>query len=396
MRVLISGAGVAGPTLAYWLLRYGFEPTLVEQAPQLRAGGYIIDFWGVGFDVADRMELLPEIRRAGYMVRQVDIVNSRGRRISGFPVDALTRVVQGRYISLPRSALAAAIYQAVAGRMVCIFGDSIARMEPAARGVRVGFANGTEGDFDLVIGADGLHSRVRELAFGPHAQFEKYLGYQVAAFEAEGYRPRDELTYVMYLEVGQQAGRFALREDRTMFLFTFADPTNEASACHGIQAQKAFLRRRFSRSGWECPQILDALDRARELYFDRVSQIHMGPQAGSWTRGRIALTGDAAFCPSLLAGQGCALAMVAAYILAGELHRAGGDYAAAFARYQERFAPLALQKQTSALRFAGMFAPKSRISMQLRNGVMNLMRVPWVAQWAAGRSLADNFTLPEY
>ena len=156
------------------------------------------------------------------------------------------------------------------------------------------------------------------------------------------------------------------------------------------------MRQRFGNSGWECPQILDALDAANDLYFDRVSQVHMGVEAGSWTRGRVTLLGDAAFCVSLLAGQGSALAMVAAYILAGELHRAGDDYATAFAQYQNLFAPFVLKKQKMALRFGGTFAPKSKLSMFLRNQVINLLRIPWVADLAAGRDLADKLPLPDY
>jgi 2-polyprenyl-6-methoxyphenol hydroxylase-like FAD-dependent oxidoreductase len=342
------------------------------------------------------MGLLPQIRRDGYVAQEVRIVNPSGKRISGFSVESLSRVVQGRYISLARSDLAASIYNAIEGKVETIFNDSITQIEQTAEGVHVAFETGIARDFDLVIGADGLHSRVRELAFGPQNRFEKYLGYKVAAFEVEGYRPRDELVYVMYTEVGQQVGRFAMRGDRTLFLFTFAAPQIEDTTIDDIQAQKALLRNRFAKSGWECPKILDALDGVKELYFDRVSQIFMGPQTGSWNRNRVALVGDAAFCVSLLAGQGCSLAMTAAYILAGELHRAGLDYATAFARYQERFAPFVLQKQKSALRFAGTFAPKSKFSMFLRNRVINLMKVPLIANLAAGRDLADNLTLPEY
>lgn len=395
MRILISGAGIAGPTLGYWLAHYGFRPTIVEKAPKLRTGGYIIDFWGLGFEIANRMGLLPEIRRKGYMVREVRIVGKTGRRIAGFPATAFARVTQDRYISLARGDLAASIFGAIEDKVEAIFNDSIARIEEGAGGVHVVFETGKGRDFDLVIGADGLHSRVRELVFGPQSQFEKYLGYKVAAFEVKGYEPRDELVYVMYTEVGQQVGRFAMHGDRTMFLFIFADPAIDGMT-GDIQAQKAILRKRFGNSGWECPQILDALDTASELYFDRMSQVHMGPRTGSWTRGRICLTGDAAFCVSLLAGQGSALAMVAGYILAGELHRAGDDYATAFARYQERFEPFVLKKQKTALRFAGTFAPKSKFSMFLRNQVMNLLRLPWVADIAAGRDLADKLALPEY
>jgi len=395
MRVLISGAGIAGPTLAYWLAHYGLEPTIVEKAPKLRTAGYIIDFWGRGFDVADRMGLLPEIHRQGYMVREVRIVDRSGKGIAGFPAEAVARLAEGRYISLARGDLSACIFGAIEGKVESIFNDSIARIDQTAQGVRVRFETGTVRDFDLVIGADGLHSRVRELVFGPQSRFEKYLGYKVAAFEVRGYRPRDELVYVMFKEVGQQVGRFALHGDRTMFLFIFADDEPDGNI-DNIQSQKALLRKRFGNRGWECQQILDALDSTNDLYFDRVSQIRMGTQTGSWTRGRVALLGDAAFCVSLLAGQGSALAMVGAYILAGELHRAGSDYAAAFARYQDRYEPLVLKKQKAALRFAGIFAPKSRFSMFIHNQVMNLLKIPLVADLAAGRELADNLRLPSY
>jgi 2-polyprenyl-6-methoxyphenol hydroxylase-like FAD-dependent oxidoreductase len=179
-----------------------------------------------------------------------------------------------------------------------------------------------------------------------------------------------------------------------MFLFTFAD--HSVQAPEDLPAQKALLRKRFENSGWESRQILDALDESREIYFDRVSQIRMDPQQGLWTRGRVTLVGDAAFCVSLLAGQGSALAMVAAYILAGELYRAKGDYAAAFTRYQEQFAPFVLQKQDAALGLAGSFAPKSKFSLFLRNQVMKLLSIPVVANLVFGRGLADKITLPAY
>lgn len=262
--------------------------------------------------------------------------------------------------------------------------------------MRVQFESGLERDFDLVIGADGLHSRVRELVFGPQKQFEKYLGYKVAVLEVKGYRPRDELVYVMYTEVGQQVGRFAMRDDRTMFLFLFADEPAGGAAMEDTEAQKSLLRKRFGHSGWECPQILDALDGASDLYFDRVSQIRMGQEPASWSRGRVTLVGDAAFCVSLLAGQGSALAMVAAYILAGELSLARHDYTTAFSRYQERLQSFVSQKQKGALYFAGTLAPKSRLSMFLRNQIMQLLTIPWIADLAVGRDLSDKFELPEY
>ena len=392
--MLILGAGVAGPTLAYWLAHFGFEPTVVEAAPHLRTGGYIIDFWGAGFDIAERMGLLPQIQSKGYKVQELRVVNREGKRVAGFPVDAFFRLTHGRYVSLPRTELASSIFSTIDGQVGTIFGTTVDQIEQTSAAVRVRFTSGETQEFDLVVGADGLHSRVRELAFGPEKNFEKYLGFKVAAFVVDGYQPRDELVYVMYTEVGQQAARFTMRDNQTMFHFTFADANVDGP--RDAEGQKAQLRKRFENSGWECPQILSTLDSTDDFYFDRVSQIRMAPEQGLWSRGRVTLVGDSAFCVSLLGGQGSALAMIAAYILAGELSRCKGDYATAFARYQNLFGPFVQKKQDAALRFASSFAPKSKFALYLRNQIFNLMAIPWIANLALGSGLADKIDLPNY
>ena len=215
-KILISGMGIAGPTLAWWLLRHGFEVTLIERAPTLRQGGYVIDFWGLGFDVAGRMGLVADLVREGYDVRELRLVGSNGRRVGGFDASVFARLTGGRYVSIERSSLARLISERIEGRAETIFDDSITGLDEDGQGVEVTFAKEPARRFGLVIGADGLHSEVRELVFGPQAQFEHHLGYGVAAFEMAGYRPRDEGVYVSYSLPGRQVARFALRGDRTL------------------------------------------------------------------------------------------------------------------------------------------------------------------------------------
>src|SRR6516162_1594068 len=223
MRIIINGAGIAGPTLAYWLRQASHEVLLVEAAPQLRRGGFVNDFWGVGYDVAEKMGLLPRIRDLGYQVREVRFVDRHGRKRGGFSSEVFRRLLNGRFTTLRRSDLAVTIYGALEGTVETIFGDSVASIEETGHRVRVRFDHASPREADLVVGADGLHSRVRRLVFGPDAGVEVSLGYHVAAFEVEGYRPRDELVYLGCGVPGRQIYRFSMREDKTLFLFVFRD-----------------------------------------------------------------------------------------------------------------------------------------------------------------------------
>lgn len=392
MRIIINGVGIAGSALAYWLRKAGHEVVLVEQASQLRSGGYIIDFWGIGYDIAEKMGLIPRIREFGYQVRKVRFVDRHGHKCGGFSTEALGRLLKGRFTSLRRSDLAMTIYQALNGQVETIFGDSVAGIESNGRSVRVSFDHAAPREADLVIGADGLHSRVRQLAFGPQAVHEVPLGYHVAAFELDGYWPRDELVYVSFGVPGRQISRFTMRDDKTLFLFVFRDEYLPAGNLSDEQERKAALTSAFADVGWECPRILAAMAGASGIYFDRVSQIRMD----RWATGRTALIGDAAACVSLLAGEGTGLAMGEAYVLAGELGICRGDYSAALTCYQERLMPFLKRKQNSAARFASSFAPRSAFGISFRNLVTRFFGLPLVMDFFVGRALSDDVELPAY
>jgi 2-polyprenyl-6-methoxyphenol hydroxylase-like FAD-dependent oxidoreductase len=391
-KVLISGIGIAGPTLAYWLGRNGFEVTLVEAAPHLRTRGYVIDFWGTGYNVAERMGLVPALERTGYKVKELRLVNSEGKRVGGFDVDVFRRLTDGRYVSLPRGDLAALIYDLIKDRHEAMFGDQITAIEQTETCVEVAFEHSPPRAFDVVIGADGLHSEVRRLVFGPQERFETYLGYAVAAFEARGYRPRDEDVYVSYSVPGKQIARFAMRDDSTLFLFVFRKQAPLAPDALDLAAKKQILHVEFSSAGWECKQILAALDQTDDLYFDRVSQIRMD----AWSRGRVGLLGDAAFCVSLLAGQGSALAMAGAYILAGEMAREDAAPEGAFARTHDILRDFIAGKQKAAEDFASSFAPSTWAGITFRNVLTRTFKIPFVANLVLGPMLLDRLTLPDY
>jgi 2-polyprenyl-6-methoxyphenol hydroxylase-like FAD-dependent oxidoreductase len=391
MRILISGAGIAGTTLAWWLCRDGHDVFLVEKAPRLRTGGYVIDFWGLGYDVAEKMGLRESLHARGYAINELRFLDHRGRIRSGIRTDALRDTLDGRFTSIRRSDLAALVFDALPEGLVTLFGDSVTDLEERSGGVQARFEQAPPLSVDLVIGADGLHSRVRALAFAEAGTPEIGLGYHVAAFEASGYRPRDELVYVTHGIAGRQVSRLALRDDVTLFLLVVDDDHLPAARLDDHASQKTALRRAFRDVEWECPRILDVMEDASELYFDRVSQIRL-PR---WTCGRIALIGDAAAAVSLLAGEGTGLAMAEAYVLAGELQVAR-DPGVAFERYEARLQPFLRRKQIAACRFAASFAPRSALGIKVRDLLAHLLRVPWLARRLVSQTLRDDLRLPEY
>ena len=357
--------------------------------PRSATGGYLIDFWGLGYDVAERMGVLAKLLERGYLMERMRFIGEHGRETASLDVGPMRETLNGRFTSLARSDLSAALLGACAG-IPAHYGVSVSAIEDAGGAAVVTLSDGRTERFDLVVGSDGLHSHVRAAVFGPEEQFETFLGCYVAAFRVTGYPRRDELTYVMHTVPKRQVARVSLRNNETLILLICRSELVDGNPSPG--EQKDALRRAFGDMGWEVPEILDRMDDAGEVYFDRVSQIHLP----HWSSGRVALVGDAAACPSLLAGEGSGLGMAEAYVLAGELHRANGDYARAFAAYEARLHSFVMAKQKAALGYRGFFAPESAFSLKVRNAAVHALAFPYLTKVLVARSFRDDLTLPHY
>ncbi|RZU77490.1 2-polyprenyl-6-methoxyphenol hydroxylase-like FAD-dependent oxidoreductase [Micromonospora kangleipakensis] len=341
--VLISGASVAGPALAWWLRRHGFRPTVVERAPALREGGYKVDIRGAALEVIDRMGLRGQVERHDTGMSAARFVDSTGAQLATMDA-ALFGGREGDDAEIMRGDLARILADATPD-VEYVFDDSIATLTPSADGVEVSFERGPRRTFDLVVGADGLHSNVRRVAFGPESVHLRPLGHHIAIFTvpAEFGEERIEL---MHPAPGRTVGVYRTAgspDARALFLF----PSPEGGAEHrDVAGRKALLAEAFAGAGWQVPRLLDAMWDAPDFYLDSMSQVRMD----RWSTGRIALVGDAAYGPSPASGQGTSLGLVGAYVLATSLAAAPGDPVAGLADYERRMRPFVEANQRLAER----------------------------------------------
>ncbi|NJP92567.1 NAD-binding protein [Nonomuraea sp. FMUSA5-5] len=332
-RVLVVGASVAGPALAHWLRRWGAEVTVVERAPELRPGGQAVDARGIAKDVISRMGLDSAVRAACTDTAGAYTVDADGQVLETFSAEDDGGDGYIADIEILRGDLSQVLYDATRDGVEYVFGDRIAELAQDADGVDVVFAGGDRRRFELVVGADGLHSALRAMVFGPHERFIRHLGHVLAFYSVPNEFGLDR----WLLEYQDQAsGRSALLRPiqdatRAMAMLSFTSPDFDVDY-RDIAAQKVLLRERMTGLGWLTPDILAHLDDTPDFYLDQVAQVVME----RWSDGRVALLGDAAFSSSPMSGQGTGLALVGAYVLAGELAAAGWDPAAGFARYEAR------------------------------------------------------------
>lgn len=396
-KILISGAGISGPTLGYWLKRYGFEPTVVERAPKPREGGYFFHLHGKnGIEVLTRTGVWEKIIEKRRIDKETVFVDANDAVVAKLNTPAATFDVEpskAQY-TLKRADVARILYDHTKDSVECVFGDAIKSLSEDASGVTVTFESGKSRRFDLVIGADGLHSAVRTLVFGEEEKFKNYLGLYVAGFTLYNY----PLAYghdIEYMAPGKLVSLGGFGNKETIVIFIFKKPKELHYDFHDTNAQKKLLREAFASGKWKIPELLSQLSEVPDFFFDSVSQIKMP----TWHKGRVALVGDAAYCPSLMSGFGAQLGLSGAYTLAGELMEAKGDYNKAFAKYEQVMRPYVDQKQANPSHSAS-FIPSSPFTLARNHFLLKVATLPLLStlliRGLYGGLLKETFVLKKY
>ncbi len=360
MNVVICGAGIAGLTLANRISTFGGDVTLLERAPAPRSQGYMIDFFGPGYDAADAMGLLPAIGEVAYPVDEVGLVDEHGRRRAGVPYAQFAKAVQGRLRSVMRADLEHVLRHNLPKNVDVRFGTTLVGVADHGDAVLLTLDDGAQLEADLLVGADGVHSTVRRMVFGAESEFLRYMGFHTAAYIFDSPHIRAEIgnRFVLSDTVGRQMGFYALRDGRVA-----AFAVHRALDATLPDDARAAVRVSYRSIGWLVPEALEQCPASEDIYYDQVAQIEMP----SWRKGRVALVGDACFAVSLLAGQGASLAVAGAYLLADQLHRAP-TVDRALAEYERLWRPVAEEKQMTGRGAARWFLPESRLQQLIPQG----------------------------
>jgi len=360
-RILISGASIAGLTLAHWLARHGFRPTVVERAAALRTGGNGVDVRGQAGEVAERMGIMPQVRALTADVLGIKFVDAADRAVARVDMRTLdpssVEIMRGDLVALLREVTDAEI----------LFGDSIRGLEQDDDGVTVTFQKSPTRRFDLVAGADGMHSHVRRLAFGAEGEFVRHRDHYFAFANADAALGEDRWV-TMFSTPGRMAGIYRSgnhAQAKAYFAFRSAplDYDHRDPSVHKRLVSDVF----GDQTSWRTRELLDSALADPGFYFDACAQVHMT----SWSAGRVVLVGDAAWCPSPASGAGAELALVGAYHLAGELAAAGGDHQAAFTRYAAALRPLVAAKQKIGPNLR-LMVPRTEVGLRVRNTLARL------------------------
>lgn len=371
--ILISGASIAGPAAAFWLVRAGFDVTIVEQASALRQGGNGVDIRAEALAVIDRMGLDAAVRERAVHVEGLRFVDARDRQRARIAASGLEKMVGSEDVEITRGDLSALLYRATHADVAYIFNDAVAALAQDEQGVDVTFHSGAQRRFDLVIGADGLHSAIRRIVFGPEDSFVQFRQHYFASVAADMDIGEPGWT-TFFNEPGRSAAVYRAGAGEGQITFMFRSERPLAYHHRDVAAQRRLLREAFAGMEWHVPSLLNAADNAENFYFDALAQTKMS----SWSHGRVVLVGDAAYCASPASGAGALLALTGAYRLAGELAE-GGISASTLARYEAAQRPLVQLKQSQL--FTGITVPRTRAGILARNLFLSSPLTGVLSRW---------------
>lgn len=377
MKAIIIGAGIAGLATAKNLADSGWQVEILEKSRGPRASGYMVDFFGPGYDAAEKMGVLPALQARAYSVQEVSYFNRKGRVTGRLSYKRFADAVDGRLMSIMRPDLEEALRESLPASVRLRYGVTFEQIENNDDGACVHTSDGRRIDADLVVGADGIHSAVREAVFGPESRFIKYLGFHTAAFTFEDPAMNDQVRgrFALSDTRDRQIGLYGLRDARVAAFLIHRD----ASPTLPVNRREA-LRNEFAGAGWLAPRAL--AHTPEDPYYDVVAQIHME----RWHSGRVVLVGDACQAVSLLAGQGSSLAVAGARILSNHLAESA-SIAEGVAAYEEHWMPVAREKQEAGRRAARWFLPSSGVELTVRRLMLKLSRLPLINR-VIGNSLA--------
>ncbi|MFF4419033.1 FAD-dependent monooxygenase [Streptosporangium sp. NPDC001559] len=371
MRILISGASVAGPVLAYWLTRHGFSVTVVERAPALRkTGGHAVDLFLPAVHISEKMGVLPRVEERATGANRMVVHREGARRPVRVDLSRIFGVTSDRHVEIMRDDLSEIYHDAARDDVEYVFGDSITAISPDGE---VRFENAAPRRFDLVVGADGLHSNVRRLVFGEESRFGAFIGAYLGVLTLPDVSGLDG-EILIHVGAGRTAGMYGSRRlDGARALFLFRSEHELDYHHRDVPRQKEVLRDAFKGMHADVDRWLDGLDRTPAFYFDSITQLRMD----TWTRGRVTLVGDAGYSPGPAVGGSTSLAVVGAYVLAGELARAGGDHERAFPAYERAMAEHVRGSHAAALSAAKTLIPASRLgALGLAQGARLISALP--------------------
>jgi len=386
--VLISGASIAGPTLAFWLDRFGYDVTVVERASGPRKGGYAVDLRGPAMEVVSRMGIVPRLSKSHVNVEKVTFLDADGAPAGIVRPQAVSGGVAGRDLEVPRTALMETVLDAMGPGVQFIYNESISAIEQGVNNVRVTFASGGQREFDLVFGADGVNSTTRKLTIDPQAACLKYLGYCYVGFSIPNvFDVWNE--NVSWNVPGKAAVLFSTsdRSQANAFL-EFLTDNPPYDRMRTDQDVRALFKEIFAEYGWEVPKLLDLMEQADDLFYDGTTYVDLE----KWSHGRVGLVGDAAYGPSFFTGQGGSLAMVGAYVLAVELLKAD-DHSAAFANYEQVMRPFVVANRALIEPSIAFLHPRTQEEIDHRNEEINQ---PVIGVGEVGQEAHVSIELPDH